>query len=285
MMTGREAVQYQVDRRGVTKLKARNFRSGLGSGRPGRGAADEPRSDRSRRAYADVTDRALSSSERLDTAIDGVERPRDAFPDEQAREQLRMVARLIAAGRNQLGVRRQVFFVAMGGFDNHNALATKHPGLLAGIDGALSRVPLRHRGTRCCRPGHHVHGIGLRSDARRQRRRQRPRLGKPPHRDGRRRTRSTRSTARCRSSVTTARTTSGADGCSRQSRSSSTRRRWPDGWVPAGASCSRSCRTSAASRTDDLGLFDPETDAGGDDQHAVRARAGSPRDRSAADVR
>ncbi len=58
--------------------------------------------------------------------------------------QLRMVARLIAAGRDELGLRRQVFFVSLGGFDNHNGLATDHGPLLAAIDSGLSGF---HRAT------------------------------------------------------------------------------------------------------------------------------------------
>ena len=137
MMTGREAVQYQVDRRGVTKLEARNFRSesvlaGLDEVLRMNPSGPFPS------AYADVTDRALSSSERLDTAVDGVGDLATPFPDSSLGAQLRMVAKLIAAGRGTLGVKRQVFFVSMGGFDNHNSLATKHPGLLSGVDAAFS---------------------------------------------------------------------------------------------------------------------------------------------------
>ncbi|MDH4190211.1 MAG: DUF1501 domain-containing protein, partial [Betaproteobacteria bacterium] len=51
--------------------------------------------------------------------------------------QLRMVARLIAA-RGQLGARRQVFYVSLGGFDTHDSLTTKHPGLLAWVADAIS---------------------------------------------------------------------------------------------------------------------------------------------------
>jgi uncharacterized protein (DUF1501 family) len=52
--------------------------------------------------------------------------------------QLSTVARLIAA-REKLGVTRQVFFVSMGGFDNHDDLKTKHQGLLSTLDSAMSQ--------------------------------------------------------------------------------------------------------------------------------------------------
>ncbi len=51
--------------------------------------------------------------------------------------QLQMVAKMIAA-RNTLGAKRQVFFVSIGGFDNHDGLLTAHPPLLASVADALS---------------------------------------------------------------------------------------------------------------------------------------------------
>ena len=39
---------------------------------------------------------------------------------------------------SQVGAKRQVFFVSLGGFDNHDGLATVHPGLLTGVAGAMS---------------------------------------------------------------------------------------------------------------------------------------------------
>jgi uncharacterized protein (DUF1501 family) len=51
--------------------------------------------------------------------------------------QLQMVARLIA-GRSTLGAQRQIFFVSIGGFDNHDFLLTQHPGLLGQLANGLS---------------------------------------------------------------------------------------------------------------------------------------------------
>jgi uncharacterized protein (DUF1501 family) len=48
-----------------------------------------------------------------------------------------MVARLVA-GRSTLGAQRQVFFVSIGGFDNHDFLLTQHPGLLSQLANGLS---------------------------------------------------------------------------------------------------------------------------------------------------
>ena len=52
-------------------------------------------------------------------------------------DQLQAVAKLIAA-RTSLNVKRQVFFVSLGGFDNHTLLAKVHPGLMQTVGDAMS---------------------------------------------------------------------------------------------------------------------------------------------------
>jgi uncharacterized protein (DUF1501 family) len=42
------------------------------------------------------------------------------------------------ASANELKVKRQVFFVSLGGFDTHDGLLTVHPGLLTKVSEALS---------------------------------------------------------------------------------------------------------------------------------------------------
>lgn len=51
-------------------------------------------------------------------------------------QQLRLIARIIAS-RNNLGVRRQVFFVQLAGFDTHSDLTFMHNRLLGRLDQAL----------------------------------------------------------------------------------------------------------------------------------------------------
>ncbi len=55
-------------------------------------------------------------------------------------QQLQVVARMIAAGRSGAlsGVRRQVFFVSMGGFDNHDLQNRNHTDLMARLAHALA---------------------------------------------------------------------------------------------------------------------------------------------------
>ena len=115
-------------------------------------------------------------------------------------QQLQTVARIIGA-RSALGAKRQIFFVAIGGFDTHdnqNASQRRPDGAPVARDGyfdtALANVggvDLRNNVTL-------VHRVRLRPHVHQQRRRHRPRLGWPPFRARAARSRAARSTAASR---------------------------------------------------------------------------------------
>jgi len=91
-----------------------------------------------------ITSRSLDSHAALAGALAGSAGQFDAaLPDEVGggkrtlNQQLKMVARLIAA-RGQLGLKRQVFLVSLGGFDTHDNLPTRHPALLTELGAALA---------------------------------------------------------------------------------------------------------------------------------------------------
>jgi uncharacterized protein (DUF1501 family) len=95
--------------------------------------------------YRDVFSRALEQDRRLAAALELVPETLPmfaAFPDTGLGQQMRMTARLIAA-RGQLGLNRQVFFCAAGGYDTHGgqigaqAEVGTHAELLAELDGAV----------------------------------------------------------------------------------------------------------------------------------------------------
>ena len=96
------------------------------------------------RAFATVQQRALEFGERVSTALAGApELP--SLPDNPQTPlsglatQLRTVAKLIAV-RNELEMSRQIFFVAMGGFDTHDSQNDDQPDLLSTVSDALKRV-------------------------------------------------------------------------------------------------------------------------------------------------
>ena len=116
-------------------------------------------------------------------------------------------AKLIAA-QSQLGVSRQGFFTSMGGFDTHNDAARRAGVALQRTGAGACGVPAGDGGARCRGQGHDVHAVGLRPDVPHQRQcRQRPRMGRPPARAGRRRCAAARSTASFPISRWAARTT------------------------------------------------------------------------------
>ncbi|WP_298301852.1 DUF1501 domain-containing protein [uncultured Erythrobacter sp.] len=85
--------------------------------------------------YAMANARSIQFSGFISDALENVSISTD-FGDDNLASQLKTVAQLIAA-RGSLGVTRQVFLVATGGFDNHDGLIGTHEGLLASVDTAL----------------------------------------------------------------------------------------------------------------------------------------------------
>jgi uncharacterized protein (DUF1501 family) len=83
-----------------------------------------------RAEYARVTARAIEAQATLSTALAATRPLQTVFPAGTLSQQLQIVARMIAA-RDQLSVKRQVFFVSLGGFDLHDNLIAQHPGLMS----------------------------------------------------------------------------------------------------------------------------------------------------------
>lgn len=89
--------------------------------------------------YAKVAARAIDSEAVLSAGLAPITLATSFKPptgSNSLASQLQIVAKIIAA-RNALGTRRQVFFVSLGGFDNHDGLNANHPALLAKLDFAM----------------------------------------------------------------------------------------------------------------------------------------------------
>ena len=87
--------------------------------------------------YAKVVRRSIATEAKVSTALAGATLA-TAFPSGNAlADQLKMVARMIAA-RGAFGPKRQVFLVSLGGFDLHDNMIAQHPGLLDKVSTALS---------------------------------------------------------------------------------------------------------------------------------------------------
>jgi uncharacterized protein (DUF1501 family) len=89
--------------------------------------------------YSRISARSLSAGSTLSAALaagPAITTPFPAPGTNPLADQLKLVARMISTA-DGVGAKRQVFFVSMGGFDNHDGLATIHPGLLTSVAQAL----------------------------------------------------------------------------------------------------------------------------------------------------
>jgi uncharacterized protein (DUF1501 family) len=138
-LSGQTAVPYQVSSSGATLYNplqtGRLFNSTAASQalntvlRSGSGnvlAAD----------YARFNDRSIQYGSFVNNAIANATLTTNFGTGNRLADQLRVVARLIAA-RQALGVTRQVFLVSLGGFDHHDGLIGSHEALLGQVDFAM----------------------------------------------------------------------------------------------------------------------------------------------------
>ena len=137
-MSGDTALQYQVSTNGAIKITpatAAVYGSSAVSAALN-GLIQQTRTQKLENEYNKVTQRAISAESSVTAAL-ALPPPATAFPTESLGQQLKMVARLIK-GQATLGVKRQVFFVSVGGFDLHDNLIDKHPALLAQVSNAMT---------------------------------------------------------------------------------------------------------------------------------------------------
>ena len=132
-VAGRDALQYQVSPGGAVRIRALDT--------PLRNALNAIITRASphvlENEYAVVTRRSMDMEGVVNTALAGVNPTTSFGTGNPLANQLKIVARLIGA-RAALGMRRQVFFVSLGGFDNHNLLMQDHPNLMTRVNAALS---------------------------------------------------------------------------------------------------------------------------------------------------
>ncbi len=82
--------------------------------------------------------RSISSADEIMSALgttDNLQTPFNA--SSKLAQQLRMVSRLIAA-QQTLGMKRQIFFVGLGGWDTHDNQSVRLPGLISELDQSLA---------------------------------------------------------------------------------------------------------------------------------------------------
>jgi uncharacterized protein (DUF1501 family) len=139
-MSGKTAVQYQVSTSGSVALTglARPLFGSAACSAALRTLVTQPRQHLFESEYNRVVSRAIDADAVLSAALAAAPPLATVFPTPNPlADQLKMVARMIGSAA-ALGARRQVFFVSMGGFDNHDGLLNVHPGLLTNVANALA---------------------------------------------------------------------------------------------------------------------------------------------------
>jgi uncharacterized protein (DUF1501 family) len=139
-LSGKTAVQYQVSTNGSVPL------AGLRSPLFGSSACSdalrtlisEPRAHLFESEYNRVSKRSIDADGVLTSALASAPAITTPFPTSNTLgDQLKMVARMISSA-SEVGAKRQVFFVSLGGFDNHDGLVTDHPPLLTAVADAMA---------------------------------------------------------------------------------------------------------------------------------------------------
>ncbi len=149
-LTGNNVKQYQVSNAGAVAIAGLDTMFNMPSGlNPLRSIISSDHANLLEREHASVVKRSIEAQALLAGAmvpagVGGIENPSQYLvPSTQTMAnnplavQMQTIARVIA-GRNTLGVKRQVFFVSMGGFDTHDGQISAHADLLARVSHALT---------------------------------------------------------------------------------------------------------------------------------------------------
>jgi uncharacterized protein (DUF1501 family) len=138
-LSGKTAVQYGVTTTGPVPLL--NNATSLYGSSTGLGALRAlmtgPRTNLFEDEQARVTKRSLDLQAQVSAALAAGPALATQFPaGNSLADQMKIVARLISVSQ-QLGAKRQVFFVSLGGFDTHSDLLNTHPTLMTRVGGAM----------------------------------------------------------------------------------------------------------------------------------------------------
>ena len=140
---GKNVVQFAVNPSGAIALNASSGGTANGTNaasirmRTQRSLLGQQNGNLFETAFAGVTSEAISDSALLSSFLSGNPPFSTTFSTSSLGQQLRTIARLIAAAP-QLGLKRQIFFARIGGWDLHDAQLNAHANLFADVSRNLS---------------------------------------------------------------------------------------------------------------------------------------------------
>lgn len=143
---GKSVVQYSVGTNGAIALTGSSTSATSSQGIRTKAQNDilaSPNANLFDTAFAGMTSNAIGDSALLSSVLGGSAPFTTTFPTSNLGQQMRMIARLIAV-RNTLGLKRQVFFARIGGWDLHDnqlnagdPTSGAHANLLADVANSL----------------------------------------------------------------------------------------------------------------------------------------------------
>jgi len=118
MQTGNTSIPYNLSPEGVVHPKMRESGNSLAN------------------HYRNTMRRSLLVGDELGQVLDTSIAIESSFPATRLGSAMGMVARMIS-NRNNLGLRRQIFFIGFGGWDTHGDQTVRHPALLRSLSESL----------------------------------------------------------------------------------------------------------------------------------------------------
>lgn len=140
LLAGNQVSQYQMASTGPVALNARQYdvyRHSSVSNAIEQLLTTNTADSQLTQINRDFADRSIRATDTLSTALSAAGDPSTQVAGSDLGEQLQMVARMLAA-RDQIGMKRQIFYVQMNGFDLHDNLNVVHPQQLADVDQAIA---------------------------------------------------------------------------------------------------------------------------------------------------
>jgi uncharacterized protein (DUF1501 family) len=134
---GNNVFEYQVSPGGVIGLSGFGGTNGQIRYQAVQDMLNLPHQNLFEAEFAKITNRAIANNALLSSALTGVT-INTVFPaNSNLSDQLKMIAKLIAA-RDALGMRRQIFFCSVGGYDTHSNELASQAGLLTELSQCMN---------------------------------------------------------------------------------------------------------------------------------------------------
>lgn len=141
--TGKTSVEYSLDRRegaiGITRYKLEDAdHFDMARDKAVDNIIDANYADVFKKTYIDVLKTSRDAYVQISDGLESAAQFGDLFSDTEISRQLEMVARTISI-RQQLGMKRQIFFVEMSGWDHHDELLQSQAIMLTQLSQGLNQ--------------------------------------------------------------------------------------------------------------------------------------------------